>query len=211
MRRRMTRGAGLVVAASAILAVAAAVTLPMVLRPAEAGAKQGATMPWDTFGEFVDHCMRVFPEADRYSTIIPLASETTRDGQVRVVMGRRVMEEPEPGSFASAGEPTVDAAASELMNECLNTEVMEEPPVYREPTRAERLVLYDWVSRFQEPCLAAHGVTPNSFTFSVFMSSGQHPWTMPQLPGSDFETRLALRLACPPIPEHLHLDGIVGY
>lgn len=207
-RRRLT---GLVAAGVAVAAVVAAVAVPLALQPSEAAAKSTRFLPSDLIPYAVGACMEVIPAAERYATIIPLGWNLSPGGQLRAVIGEVPTVETESGTYMTAEEPVLDPEATTLVNDCLGSQLYSQEPEYREPTAAERLILHDWVRRVQEPCLRAHHIAFESPSYAALMNPEQYLWRMPDMPGADFETRVEIRLACPPMPEYLHDGGIYGY
>jgi len=206
--RRFT---GIIAAVVAVGAVVASLGLPLAIRPAEADAATPSRfVPWDMITLALEECMDVIPETERYITIFPLDWNVAPGGQLRMFVGKVDLVEPEPGVYVRGDDPVVDMEASSLVSTCLDARRYEQEPVFREPTPAERLVLHDWVRRVQEPCLAARGVPFESPDDATLMNPRERAWSMPEMTGADFETRLAIRRACPPIPKWLHDDGVLG-
>lgn len=191
-------------------AVLAALLGPVALHPSDATVPS-RFIPSDLIPYAVDECMKVIPEAERYFTVFPLDWNLSPGGQLRTVVGNYVMEELESGGYATTDETVPNLEASALVNDCLREWLFEQEHELREPTAAEILVLHDWVRTVQQPCLAARGVSALPLSYSTLMDPNQYPWRMPELPGADFDTRLELRRACPPMPEYLHDDGIFTY
>jgi len=125
----------------------------------------------------------------------------------------------EYGTMDDEGTLIVDQHLTEVIGACVEQRAVLVDPdrTVRPATTAERLAIYDWAVRWQQPCLAAHGMDvgvqpPRDFvdeTIVPWYLIDHYIWTGSDgLAGIDFDALLEARLACPPIPAYLVAQGV---
>ncbi len=123
------------------------------------------------------------------------------------------------GTMDDEGTLDIDTELTEVIGSCTEQrKVLVDPDrPSRLATTAERLAIYDWAVRWQQPCLAAHGYEVGIQPPSAFVDETTVPWYLIDqyiwtgtdgLAGLDFDALLAARLACPPVPARLAAQGV---
>ena len=119
------------------------------------------------------------------------------------------------GNVDADGTLTRDDEMSAVMNACVQTRRAEVVGGGRPMTDADRLIQYDWAVRRQQPCLSLRGIDTDVPTAAAFFNAqsdstyglDQYLYSGPGAPRDfDFDTVLAARLACPPVPRYLALE-----
>lgn len=206
--RRRTSLAVAALAAGTVVAICVGAVAVSATNP-DSGERPGpadaSRIPTDLVWRWVVHCMQLSDEA---SSAVPVRYSLGDDGELSVEFG-----------WADAqGNVTVDPRMAAATEECLAEKTVGPPnSVIRGPTRAERLVLYDWSLERQQPCLAKRGITTLVVSPTDFLDEEAAPWYLLNAYASslqergiglDFDTLLAARLACPPIPGYLAGRGV---
>jgi len=126
-------------------------------------------------------------------------------------------------TFDDEGNVLPDATRSAAVNECLSARRVDPDQgqygvvTYPGATPAQRLGLYDWAVHQQQPCLAAHGIDTVVPPLEEFLDDqyipwyllDQYIWASDRGPVDvDFDELLATRLACPPVPAFLAVQGV---
>jgi len=132
----------------------------------------------------------------------------------------------EIGEFGTDGTPVldddgnqvIDQVASEVVGACVATRrIVPDDSVYRDASPAERMQLYDWSVRQQQPCLASRGIEVEVQPLRDYLDPrtvpwyllSQYVWTDPAgIVDDDFDVLLEARLACPPMPPYLAAQGV---
>jgi hypothetical protein len=106
-----------------------------------------------------------------------------------------------------AGRLVVDEAASATADDCLSERRVVDDDVDRYPNPAQLLVIRDWFWTSEAPCLSAHGMPLNSPDVEQMLHPRMILWYLRPI-GGDFESELAARLACAPLPPYLENAGV---
>lgn len=109
----------------------------------------------------------------------------------------------------ASGAPVVDEVATAVANVCLSKRQIERSTVKRFPNAAQVLVIRDWFWRWEAPCLTAHGVSLDTPAVTEMVQSRMLSWYLRIRPlDANFETELAARHACHPLPRYLEEAGV---
>lgn len=123
----------------------------------------------------------------------------------------------EYGTMDDEGHLDIDEGLTAIIAGCVDTRTVASESRMRPASTAERLEIYDWAVKWQQPCLASRGmdvqlaqpadfVDPNTVPWYLV---DQYVWTGPQeLADIDFDVLLEARLACPPMPPFLAAQGV---
>jgi hypothetical protein len=193
---------GVVVLSVAVVGFAVAAVSP---RSAPIPVEE-APIPEDMVWPWISHCIgQTGIDYNRYSTTyFSVDGEGTLDIEF--------------GTVDQEGAVTTDEEVTALVGGCVESRRLETEfnRSRRMPTDAERLQIYDWAVRLQEPCLAAHRFPATPHPLADYMNHDLMPWYLLQeriwtdTGGlvDDFDVLLEARLACPPLPAFLAAQGV---
>ena len=199
----------MVVAWAAAAGIVVALTTTLLARAAESPAAADPTrtrIPADIMWMFVNACTPDTPVGETGSTV-PFSFSLDPDGTLTVQFGY-----PDVDDHSITGY-TLDAGATAVANECLGGARFEDRDSWRPPTPGEKLLIYDWVYRWEVPCLAGQGhrVWMPQYAELVVDEYGYAAYMLPaiaQFEDIDFDGVLASRTACSPIPPFLRDAGV---
>ena len=158
------------------------------------------TVPYDMVFSFVEYCTPQ-DHAGGYTRLDGLSSWSINSQGV-VTISLVYLDE-------QTGDPVVDEAATAAANTCLSKRRVQRDVTERFPNPAQVLVIRDWFWRWEAPCLTAHGVSLRTPAIDEMLQSRMLSWYLRIRPlGADFETELAARRACDPLPRYLQDSGV---
>ncbi len=194
-------------------AAALATVMVVVLATRAASAPAAAegdddqrVVPTDVIGFLVQKCVERVPDggdAFLYETRI------APDGVMTAKLGTPEMIH-DDGSITDF-IPDVDATST--VNACLAEERVEPRREWRAPTAGERLLVYDWMHRWELPCLAARDLEFVPPPFTAFVGDGDSfpSYVLSQIDprgGPEVDAVLDARMACAPMPPFLRDNGV---
>lgn len=157
------------------------------------------TVPYDMIFSFVEYCTP--DHAEDYSRLDGLSSWAI-NSEGLVTINLVYLDD-------TTGAPVVDDAATAVANECLSKRRIERQAANRFPNQAQVLLIRDWFWRWEAPCLTAHGVSLRTPAIDEMIETRMLEWYLRIRPlDADFETELAARSACQPLPPYLVTAGI---
>ena len=169
-----------------------------------ATAEPARRIPSDIAWSFIVQCLNLLTVQEQNSDAQLYRSSVTPDGTVTVDLGTPT----EPDQYGNS-DYIPNPPASATVNKCLAEDRVEVRDSWREPTAGERLLLYDWVHRWEAPCLTAHGMATTLPHFTEFVDDELYPWYLVNPSGRlRFDELLEVRTACEPIPPFLRAAGV---
>ena len=210
-RRRPGRTAVIAWAGAGVVCASLVIALNLHAASPTSSADELDAIPSDLGWSFFESCMSEVPIHDQVTSAMLLGYYPGADGVLEVELGSYStdIEVGEGGGEWTMGEPIVDAEVTASVNACLAERRVEYRSEFRLPTAGERLLLHDWVRRYEQPCLASHGLDIPAPSYRELMDEDMYPWYLLDMVGDlAFEKRLGIRLACEPIPAFLRADGV---
>lgn len=205
MRRRSQLVAAL--AAGGIVAVCAVVpgvAMAAASPRADAAPIEDARIPDDMVWPWVSQCIEQVGLGPNYGTT---SFTVDPDGVMTA----------EFGTWDDEGVVIPDEAATAAVGPCISSrKTVPMDDSWHQATLAERVAIYDWTVREQQPCLAVRGIDVRLPPFEEFLRQDSVPWYLLQqymwtTSGGlvdDFDVLLEARLACPPVPAYLAARGV---
>lgn len=158
------------------------------------------TVPYDMVFSFVEYCTPP-DRAGGYTRLDGLSSWAI-NSEGTVTINLVYLDQ-------KSGAPVVDEVATAVANVCLSKRRIQRDVSDRFPNQAQVLVIRDWFWRWEAPCLTAHGVSLRTPAINEMLESRMLSWYLRIRPlDADFETELAARRACRPLPPYLEDAGI---
>lgn len=201
--RRVRRGAAAIAGAILVASVVAAATLLAIHAAApNPRAASDDRVPLDLSWMWVRECL---PDGGVGWLVVSGMQDSEGVATVQLVPFDGTQPE-----FDENGDVVVDAQTTAEVNACLAQRTFEPFRSDRQARPAERLLLVGWVAGWEAPCLRARGFDVETPAVAALLDEQQVSWFLldQQDWAVDFDTLLAARRACAPVPPFLADRGV---